>query len=118
MRAEDKFILDFLPILRTYLHTRQIQNLDQQLEILENQLQVLKEDIIIDDESDVNDDESDVNDDESDKNSNLHIDLTLYDLDHTVQEWILTSLGFSSIEEALKLRPDLDGPIGVLNIKQ
>lgn len=102
MQPEDKFVLDFLPILREYLHTRLVDNMDRHLDVLEEQVRLLTEPSPVVRES-ASESESESASEKSEeifsRGDGLYFRIKLDDLKEHMQQFILSSLKFSSKEE-------------------
>lgn len=119
--AEDVFINDLMPIIKSYLTQKSTHVLDKQIDQIESQLHQLRLDSTcnpIENEPLNHGSASSTSfsrgvEVDSDK---LVIDLTLRDLQDDVQDFIAASFGYDTIDDLLADRPELDGVVTTLEL--
>jgi len=95
MTPEDKFILDFIPVLKSYLNAKNIDFLDADLDRIQSHLDDIQ-------------DESSV--------ESLVIEITMDELTPEIQEFIIGSYGCDTKEELFAENPHLEGVLGKLKL--
>ena len=68
------------------------------------------------DESNESNDINDINDSIDNKQESLMVDLTIHDLKDDVQDFIVNSMGYYSVEQLLEEKPNLDGILFTLEV--